>query len=500
MDRVREILRLSELGLSQRELHRVTGVARSCIQRYLGEARVSGVNYEEAKGLSDTELCATLKRQIPGRKRGGQEPDYSQVHSELVSRKGVTLELLWMEWVEETGGGYSYSTFCRRHGEWCRASNVILRNEYRGGELVLCDYAGEGLSYVDASGVRKAVEIFVSVLGASNYTFAEATPSQKLLHWTNSNIRMLNFFGGVPEAVVIDNLKSGVVSSSRYEPELTRTYEEFGQHYGVAILPARPRKPRDKAKAEKAVQEVERWVLAPLRHHDFRSLDEINVAIRCQLAALNARQMRIYRASRQELFERLDKPALKPLPIAPFVAATWKYAKVSLDYHLQIENHYYSVPFHLARKSVWIKSSEKLVEVFHNNERVASHRRSHEPYRHSTIAAHMPPNHLAVKSRTPENFIKWSQSIGPQAKEFVQTLLDSPQHRELSYRSILGLQRLEKKFSHQALEQACGVALERRMFSQRFVKTVLEQGAFGVETTKLEINTHANIRGATYYH
>ena len=232
MDRVREILRLSELGLSQREIYRGTGIARSCIQRYLGEAFLSGINYKAASSLSDTELRAAMKRQTPGRKREEEvEPDYSELHSELNSRKGVTLELLWIEWVEETGGGYSYSTFCRRYREWCRASDVIYRNEYYGGELALCDYTGEGLSYVDSSGVRHAVEIFVSVLGASNYTYAEASPSQKIIHWTNSSIRMLAFFGGVPEAVIIDNLKSGVVKSSPYEPELTRTYEEFGRHY-----------------------------------------------------------------------------------------------------------------------------------------------------------------------------------------------------------------------------------------------------------------------------
>ena len=210
--------------------------------------------------------------------------------------------------------------------------------------------------------------------------------------------------------------------------------------------------------------------------------------------------MKTYRASRLELFEKVDKPALKPLPILSFIPGTWICAKVSLDYHLQIDNHYYSVPFQLVRKKVWVKVSEKLVEVFYNHERVASHRRSCEPYRHSTVPAHMPPNHLAMKSRSPELFLQWSNTIGPCTEEFVQTLLASPRYRELSYRSILGLQRLAKKYSAQTLEQACGVALERRMFSQRFVKTVPEQGAFGVEVTKLEINTHANIRGANYYH
>lgn len=502
MDRVREILRLHEQGFTQRAIHRATGVARSCIQEYLRAAALTGVTHERTAALSDAELRQVLGKQSPGRQKKAVAAavEWEKIHTELHGRKGVTLELLFSEWVEATGGGLSYSTFCRRYAAWASARKVVLRQEYRPGEKLLSDYAGVTLSWWDDDGNEHPAQIFVAALGASNKTFAEATDSQKVLSWIGSHVRAFQFFGGVAEAVVIDNLKSGVTRSHRYEPELNRTFAEFGAHFNTSILPARAGKPRDKAKVEKAVQEVERWVIAPIRHMRFASLTEINLAMAPLLERLNSRTMRDYGASRNELFDRLEQDQLRPLPVLPFTAAEWKCARVAMDYHVQIHQHYYSVPYYHARKEVWVRITEKLVEVFLNNERIASHVRSTMPYRHTTLPAHMPPHHLAVKSWTAENFLSWAHRVGPETEKLVHAFLNAPQYKEVSYRSILGLQRLEKRFGQKNLERASQIANERRLLSQRAVKQILETLPAKPASETATPVRHGNIRGDTYYH
>lgn len=448
MDRVREILRLKDENYCQREIWRATGIARSVIQRYLRSAALAGVTYQTVKELSDDELRATLGKRCPGRDRatGIGEPNWEKLHADYGGRKGVTLELLWLEWVQASGGGFSYETFCRRYREWCGVQDVIYHNDYRPGEMMLSDYAGETLSWWDESGTEYEAAIFVSVLGMSNYIYAEATPSQSLLYWLGAHQRAFEFNQGVTAAVICDNLKTGVTHADRYEPDIQRSFAELAAHYATAILPTRIIKPRDKAKVEKAVQDVERWILAVLRNERFSSVAEINVAIKRLLTTLNDKQMRTYKASRRELFERYEVAALKPLPVTAFAAAQWKLAHVNLDYHVALELHYYSVPWHLARQEVWLRISEHLVEIFHNNQSMAVHRRSSEPYRYSTIEAHMPPHHRAKHNWTAETFILWSHKVGGNTAQFVEALLEQARHPEQAYRSILGLQRLEKKF------------------------------------------------------
>lgn len=504
MDRVREVLRLKEQGFGQREIHRSTGIARSCIQGYLQLFDLIGMTYGEATGLGDQALRDKLKKRVPGRHRKEvKDPDFQLLHDDYLSRKGVTLELLWQEWMGADGTGYTYSTFCRRYKEWARSKQVVLRSAYNGGEKLLTDYAGETLAWWDENGADHKVEIFVAVLGASNLIYAEASPSQKVIHWVCSHIRAFTFIGGVPEAVVIDNLKSGVTKACRYEPELNKTFEEFGDHFGTTILPARAVKPRDKAKVEKAVQDVERWVLAPLRNQRFASITEIQIAMEPRLHALNEKVMQDYKVSRRELYERLDKPALRPLPALPFAPAIWKLARVGPDYHIQIEHHFYSVPFTLVREEVWVRITEGLVEAFHDNSRIASHRRSLVKYRHSTTPEHMPSVHQAVRSWTPENFKKWALAIGPETLKLVGIILSSHAHRELGFRTILGLQRLERKYDSIQLEAAAAVANERRVPTQRFVRGVLErQAVTGVvsPTPEPEPLVHSNLRGEKFYH
>lgn len=500
MDRVRDVLRLCEAGYCQREIHRATGVARSTVQEYLRTAKLHGLTYEQAKVLKDSELRALLRKKTPGRHRTEVvEPEYSVVNSELGTRKGMTLELLWQEWVKTTGGGYSYSTFNRRYRDWAQTRQVTLRHEYRGGEKLFTDYAGESLSYWEESGVERPIEIFVAVLAASNRIFTEATSSQKELDWISSHCRALEFFGGTPEAIVPDNLKSAVTEANRYEPRLARAYEEWAAHYGTAIIPARVRKPRDKGKVEKSVQDVERWVLAPLRHRRFRSLAEINAAMSELLKGFNARPMDSYEgASRDELFAKIDKPALQPLPLQPYTYAQWKVVRASLDYHIQLEHHYYSVPYRFVRQEVHIRATARIVEIFCNNEKIASHLRSTVKFRYSTTFEHMPPEHKAVRSWTADSFLHWAESVGTETLSLTKAFLKVGRHPEQGFRSLLGLKRLSDKFGRQALEEAAKVANTRHIVSQRFVRQLLEQRQPApADPTPLQ---HHNVRGGTYFH
>lgn len=500
MDRVREALRLKESGHAQREIHRITGIARSSLQEYLRTAREHGLTSERAREMSDSALRELFGKKTPGRHRSeAEDPDFEAVHRELKARKGTTLELLWQEWVAATGGGYSYSTFCRRYERWAKEKTVTLRHEYQGGEKLMTDFAGEGLRYRLPDGTTKPVQIFVAVMAASNRLYCEATESQKTIPWVGAHTRALEYFGGVPDAIIIDNLKAGVTRADRYEPDVSRAFEEWAAHYGTTPMPTRARKPRDKGKVEKAVQDAERWIIAPLRHMVFSSIGEINSAIQQRLAQLNARVMQDYGVSRDELFTQLDKGNLKPLPSIPFEAAEWKRVRVNLDYHIEVERHWYSVPYNLAREEVAVKVSERLVEVFYDNVKVASHPKSHLPYRHTTLGNHLPPHHAAVKQGlSPEGFRAWGKSVGPHTEQLIEAFLAAPRYREQSYRSLLGVRRLADKYGINALERAAETANRHRIVSQRFIRKILEaQSPQEREKTHL---LHGNIRGADYYH
>lgn len=507
MKRVKEILRLYEIeGMKQREIHRATGIARSCIQRYLLLAASRGINYQQASQLSDEELSKQLCRQRPGRiaKEPALAPDYNQVHKELLRHKGITLKLLWMQWIDRVGAGdsYCYETFCRHYQEWSAKEKVTMRHHYAPGEKQLSDYVGASLSFKDPEGVEHKVEVFVSTLGFSNLIYAEATHSQRVIDWTSSHIRAFAFFGGVAQAVVVDNLKSGVIRANRYEPELQQTFEELGKHYSTAILPTRAAKPRDKAKVEQAVQMVERWIVAPLLSNTYGSLEEINAAIKPLLLALNRRPMKDYGASREQLFEQEEKAALRPLPAHSFIVGYWKRARVHCkDYHIQIEQHWYSVPHHLVGKEVWVKVSDALVEIFLGSERVAAHKKSARRGRFSTIYSHMPQRHCAYRSeRNRDSFINWALSIGPETRKQVEAIFTCPKHQEQAFRSILGLQRLAKTHGASVLELGCTRANRARCASYSFVKRCIELNQIDSNTKPTTPSTHNNIRGAGYYH
>ena len=380
MVKFREIIRLHDLGYNQTEIARSCRVARSTVQDYIRRASAKGLSYEQLQGMSDSEAQGFLGKK-PMASASPTQIDFESVHREL-SHKGVTLALLWQEGIDRGDWTLSYGQFCRRYNQWKGRQNLSMRQIHKAGDKLFVDYCGPTVPVIHpVTGEVIEAQIFVACLGASNYTFAEATPSQALPYWIGSHQRALIFFGGVPACIIPDNLKSGVKDPCRYEPGVNRSYQDFAIHYGIAVIPGRPRTPRDKAKVEKAVQEVERQILAPLRHQQFYSFSDLNEAIRPLLKRLNERTMPTYGLSRRELFERVDQGALKPLPQYAFVFATWKTVRVNLDYHIEVDRHYYSVPYFYVRRQVTVKITEQLVEVFYEHQRIAAHPRSQTTYR-----------------------------------------------------------------------------------------------------------------------
>jgi transposase len=513
MRKIRELLRLSlGEGLSRRQVGAALRLPYTTVADHLGRARAAGLSWPLPDGIDDAALEARLFVPRPEQRRTRPAPDFAAVHTAL-RRKGVTLELLWMEYRAVSPDGYQYSQFCSLYHSWRRHVDVVLRQEHRAGEKLFLDFPGQTVPVVDPqTGVVTAAELFVAVLGASNYTYVEALPSQALPHWIAAHVHAFTFFGGCPAILVPDNLRAGVRQAHRYEPDLNRTYAEMATHYGCAIIPARPYKPRDKAKVEAGVLLVERWIIARLRQRTFGSLVELNVAIRELLDGLNARPFKKLPGSRRRLFEDLDRPALKPLPAHPYAFATWKLARVNIDYHIEVEGHYYSVPYQLAGQQVEVRLTASTVEVFARGRRVASHLRSQQPYRHSTLPEHMPASHRAHLEWTPSRIVHWAQESGPQTAELVAGVLASRPHPEQGYRSCLGILRLGKRYGAQRLEAACQRALALQAYSYRSVESILRTGldrqplltvpTDGAPASSHPIRVHqahANLRGPGYY-
>jgi transposase len=380
----------------------------------------------------------------------------------------------------------------------------VLRQEHRAGEKMFVDYAGATIPVHDPkTGEVHPAAVFVAVLGASSYTFAEATTGQDLRNWIASHIRAWEFFGGVAEVVVPDNLKSGVTHPSYYEPDLNPTYRDLGEHYGVAIIPARPYRPRDKAKAEVGVQVVQRWIVAALRKHKFFSLEEVNQAIAGLLTRLNQRPFRKREGSRASLFAQLDRPALKPLPDGRYEFGTWQTTRVNLDYHVEVERHYYSVPYELAHQKVDVRLTAETLEVLHGGVRVASHARSYEAGRATTLTDHMPKAHQKYVGRTPSGLVEEAQQIGPYMGQLVEAILAAKRHPEMGYRSCLGILRLAKTYPAERMEAAAQRALRARAYNlqsmESILKNQLDRLPLPGDQPLPSTVEHDNIRGADYF-
>ena len=403
-------------------------------------------------------------------------PAFDEIHTEL-KNKHVTLYLLWEEYKEQNPEGYQYSRYCMLYKDWRKKLNISMRQIHKAGEKMFVDYAGSTVPIYDRKSERILYEsaIFVSCLGASQYTFVEATKDQKLESWINSHVKSFEYFEGVPEIVVCDNLKSGVRKANFYEPDINLTYCELARHYRTTVIPARVRKPKDKAKVENAVLIVNRWILARLRKHKFFSLGQLNKAIAELLEILNAKPFKKLEGCRRSQYEKIDKPVLQPLPLERYELTFWKKAKVHIDYHIEVNEHYYSVPYDYRQKQVNIRSTQNVVEIFYkDNNRIASHKRDDSKGQFTTVDEHMPKNHREYKGWTKERFITWAQKIGPSTAEIVHNRLHSREHIVQSFRVCLGILGLAKKFNNDRLENACRRAISINTSSYKSINNILK--------------------------
>ena len=504
MRKIREILRHKwALGRSHREVAASLGISIGAVSAAEHRARDAGLDWPRIEALDETALEARLYGTTVEQRRRPL-PDPALLHAER-KKPGVTLELLHHEYLERHPDGYAYTQFCEYYRRWCGDRRLSMRQVHVAGEKLFVDYAGKKPRLTDPNtGEVREVELFVAVLGASNYTFAEASATQQIGDWITSHVHAFEYLGGVTGAVVPDQLKTGVTRACRYEPEIQRSYEDLARHYGTVILPARPASPRDKAKVEVGVQVVERWILARLRHGTFFTLSSLNQRIGELLVELNARTMRHYRASRTELFERLDRPALKALPGTRYEHGLWKFVRANIDYHVELDGHYYSVPFTLRRERLDLRHTPTTVEVFHKGLRVAAHVRSHLRGRHTTVPGHMPRSHQAQLEWTPERITRWARSIGEQTCALVVAILADRPHPEQGYRSCLGILRLAKRYSAPRLEIAAGRTLAVGARSYRHVESILKLGldrlpAPDEGSREAGSASHDNLRGRDYY-
>jgi transposase len=498
----REILRLKEdAGLSNRAIARACKISNSTVGEYLQRAQQAGLHWPLPEGISEDDLFRKL---FPETAKPTELvrvlPNWEALHKEL-KKKGVTLKLLWIEYHEKQSDGYRYTQFCEYYRRWAKSQSPTGRFPHHGGEVMEVDYTGLTVTIVNPeTGETHQAPVFVATFPASDYVYAEVQPSQELCHWINGHVRAVAFFGGVPKIFRPDNPKTGVKSPNYYEPDLNPTYQEMAEYYRVAVLPARVRKPRDKGNVENGVQNVERWVLAPLRNQTFFSEAEANRAIKPLLQALNQREMAHLGKSRHQLFEEVDLPELRPLPETPYQFATWKSARVNIDYHVAFEKHFYSVPHPLIHQEVEIKATERMVEIFHKGKQVAIHPRSSAVGRFSTCAEHMPSNHRFILELDAAWLLKQAETIGPRTSQYLQALLHNRTFPEQAYRSCLGVLSLARKYPQPLVEIACQRVLEAHLLSYRDLKSELEALPGQSAPTTTPSPVHENIRGETYYH
>lgn len=507
MRKLREVLRLSySADLSIRKISASTKISVGSIQNILKLAEQLKITWPLPEDWDDQTLALQFYPRSDAKPSAKfQAPDWAEVHLEL-KKKGLTKQLLWEEYTQQYPNRcYSYSQFCARYADWLNKQKRSLRQMHRAGEKLFIDYAGPTMPVVCAStGEIRTAQIFVAVLGASNYTFAEATWSQSLPDWLGSHVRAFEFFGGTPVMLIPDNLKSGVTKACRYEPELNPSYQQLAAHYAVAVMPARPYKPKDKAKVEVGVQIVERWIIAKLRHQTFFSLAELNHGISALLTELNQKPFKQMPGNRQQWFEKLDQPALSPLPQYPYQYTDIKTARVNIDYHIAYDHHLYSAPHHCVGEQVELHASDQLIEVYFHNQRIATHVRKFYPGM-TTEPGHMPEKHAHHQQWTPGRLMNWAQSIGPEVLKWVKAQLQRKAHPEQAYRVCLGLLSLSRTYPAERLNQACAIANQESLFKLKNVKAILQSNLDKLPVSSpvqlsLLPQDHANIRGAASFH
>lgn len=505
MRTIREVLRLKAAGHTSREIAQSLSMGETTVRQCLSRAREAGLVWPLPENLDDE----ALERLLYGRPGGfpgrapRPEPDWAYIHQEL-KRRHVTRALLWEEYKAQHPDGYQYSEFCERSRAYAKRLPVWMRQAHRGGEKLFVDWAGSKIPYTDPiTGEKQEASLFVAVMGASSKTFVRASASEREPEWLSNHVRALEYFGGVTALVVPDQLRTGVKTPCRYDPELHPAYAEWAEHYGTCVMPARPAHPKDKPKVEAGVLLASRWILAALRNRLFTSVAQINQAIDPLLHRVNARPMRQMKRSRTDLFEALDRPHLKPLPEKRYEYAMWKVkVGVNLDYHIQFEKHFYSAPFTLAHEKVDVRATADVVEIFHKRRRVFAHIRSYVPWGYTTEPSHMPKAHQEYARYQPSHLITWAGRIGPCSARLVEAIMGERTHPEQGFRACLGILRLGKRFGEDRLEKACARALVIRSHAYRTVESILknhlEQAP--IPAPPLALPPHGNVRGPGYYH
>jgi transposase len=508
MRKIKEVLRLRfGLGLPKNRIgSRRCSIGQATFHRYLERAAAAHLGWPLPDDLDEQQLDELLFPTRPLRAAPQPRPgiDFTQLHSQLQAHKHLTLQLLWEEYRETHPEGYGYSRFCELYQRWNRGRDVVLRQDHKPGEKTFVDWAGDTVPiYNRDGGEAMSASIFVAVLGASTYTFARAALGQGMANWIDCHVQAFEFFGGTTTLLVPDNPRTGVTRACRYEPDLNRTYHEVAQYYNIAVMPARPYKPRDKAKVENAVLIVERWILATLRHRKFFAIGDLNDAIQELLERLNNRKFRKRDGTRASLFNEIDRPALQPLPAERYVMAEWKTVRANIDYHVEIDRHYYSVPYQLAGQQLEARYTATTVELFQGGKRIASHLRNSAAYRHTTIHGHMPKSHQSHLEWTPSRLIHWGETIGPATAEVIGTILTSKPHPEMGYRACLGILRLAKTYSNERLEAASQRALQLQACSYSSLRSILKRSLDRQTTLDPEPGKsgppHENVPGPNYY-
>lgn len=510
MNKLREILRLKEVcGLSLRQVSRAMQLSRPVITDYLARCAELGLGYDKIKDMPDDDLESSLRssvapitddaryRTLVGR--------FERMVEEL-KRVGVTRMILWEEYHRDHPDGYGYSQFCHHFQRWACGQELSMHIEHKAGDKMFVDFAGKMLAIVDrVTGGITPVEVFVAILGASRLTYVEAVMSQKKRDFLSASDNAIQYVGGVVAALVPDNMKTAVTKAHRYEPDVNPDYVDFARHYGIAILPARPYKPRDKALVEGAVKIAYQQIYAPLRDRAFYSLEELNAAIREELERLNNRPMKGYGKSRRELFDEVERDALRPLPAEPYAFREHSRMKTAFNYHvyLKTDKHYYSVPYRYRGQRVDVFSGGKTVEIYCKNERIALHVRNHRRYGYTTLPEHMPPEHRYRDDWSADRFITWADSIGAEVRTLIEAVLASRQHPEQAYKSCLGIRSLARDYGQARLANACRMALRYDSCSYKTLANILKNNLECTTDETGDCDTalpgHENIRGRDYY-
>ena len=506
MKKIREIIRFKETtNMSERKIARALNISRPVVAQYIKDFNASGLTYEETKDMPDSRFLALFEKQR--NKRCSKYEDISKLFPYFVTelkKTGVTLMILWNEYQKKHPDCYSYSQFCYHFQVWRNASRVTMHIEHKAGDKMFVDYAGDKLVVVDRKGKERSAEVFVAILGASQLTYAEASFSQKSEDWIRSNERAFIYCGGVTQAIVPDNLKSGVTQSNRYEPGINLMFDDFAGHYQTVILPARVRRPQDKALVENAVNLVYQRIYAPLRNRIFYSLEELNEAMWDLLEQHNNTPFQRLKTSRRELFDNIEKQVLKPLPKERYAIKQCKELTVQFNYHVELreDRHYYSVPWQLKGKRVRVVYDDRNVAIYYDNVRIIQHKRDRSPNGYTTLHIHMPPHHRFYAQWSPERFIRWAQSIGDDVAEMIQVVLKSREHPEQAFKICMGILNLVKEHGPDRLNKACARALGFGFYSYKRIKNILDRGLEEeplTESRELPVSSHENIRGSQYY-